>query len=139
MTIKGNPGFIVLVGRRIFQFRREVKLDTQHLRSKWVNRLDKLFAIATSIANGDVKVQRVGKQRVPVSLKQRQMWAHVAAHIAMVMGNLAKGYDERQLDDDLAELERLVDEIKNQNKTKEAEAGVRGNRQPRDSLAAPTA
>jgi hypothetical protein len=50
------------------------------------------------------------------------MWAHVAAHIAMVMANLARGYDERKFDEDLAELERLVDEIKKQNKAREAEA-----------------
>jgi hypothetical protein len=55
------------------------------------------------------------------------MWAHVAAHIAMVMGNLAKGYDERTFDEDLAELERLVDEIKKQNKAGEAETGDREN------------
>jgi ubiquinone biosynthesis protein UbiJ len=40
------------------------------------------------------------------------MWANVAAHIAEVMGNLSKGYDERRFNEDLAELERQVDEIK---------------------------
>jgi hypothetical protein len=59
------------------------------------------------------------------------MWAHVAAHVAIVMANLAKGYDERQFDEDLAELERLVDEIKEQNKARAAEAGAGGNSQPK--------
>jgi hypothetical protein len=40
------------------------------------------------------------------------MWANVAAHIAEVMGNLSKGYDERLFNEDLAELEKQVDEIK---------------------------
>lgn len=139
MTIKGNRGIIVTFSRRIFRYRQEIKLDTQHLRTKWVNRLDKVFAVATSIASGEVEVQRVGGERVRISLKQRQMWGHVAAHIAMVLGNLAKGYDERQLDEDLAELERLVDEIKKESKAKEAKAGAQGDQKPGDSSAISTA
>ena len=108
----GHPAFASLVERRIFQLRRTANYDTQCLRAKWIDRLDELFVVATSVAKGEVTYQRVRGREQLITLKQRQMWAHVAAHIAMVMGNLAKGYDERQFNDDLAELERLVDEIK---------------------------
>lgn len=134
MTIKGNRGFIVVVGRRIFELRKAVKFDTQRLRTKTIERLDRLFAIATSIANGEVIMQRIGKKRVPITPKQRQMWAHVATHIAMVMGNLAKGYDEVRFDEDLAELERLVDEIKKQNKVQETQAKAGGDEQQKSNF-----
>jgi len=110
--MRGNVGFTVFVERRISQLRRTADYDTQCLRSKWIDKLDALFAVATSIAKGDVNRQRVGGRVEFITAKQRQMWAHVAAHIAMVMGNLAKGYDEHQFNEDLAEVERLVDEIK---------------------------
>lgn len=44
--------------------------------------------------------------------KERQMWAQIAMRLGEVMSNLAKGFDERQFNEDLAELERQVDEIK---------------------------
>lgn len=103
-----------------------MKLDTQRLRTRTIERLDKLFAVATSIASGEVVWQRVGKDNLLITQKQRQMWAHVAAHIAAIMGNLASKYDEKQFEEDLAKLEVLVDEIKRQNKSKEAEAGSGG-------------
>jgi len=124
MTIKGTPGLIVTVSRRISRLRQYVKLDTQKLRTKTIEQLDRLFAVATSIASGHVLMQRVGRDRQPVTPKQRQMWAHVAAHIAQIMGNLAAKYDEQQFEEDLARLEVLVDEIKGQSKGQEAGAGA---------------
>jgi hypothetical protein len=121
-TIKGNPGLIVLVSRRILQLQQFVKLDTQQLRTRTIEKLDKLFALATSIASGEVKWQRVGKDKQPVTPKQRQMWAHVAAHIAGIMGNLASKYDEKQFEEDLAKLELLVDAIKGESKSRQVEA-----------------
>lgn len=119
----GKQALLVLVERRIILLRQLVRLDTQVLRTKTIDRLDKLFAVATSIASGEVQFQRFGKDKVLITHKQRQMWAHVAAHIAGTMGNLAAKYDEKQFEEDLAKLEVLVDEIKRQNKSREAEAG----------------
>ena len=110
--MRANRGFTVFVERRISQLRQTADYDTQCLRSKWIDKLDAVFALVTSIAKGEVNRQRVGGRVEFITPKQRQMWAHVAAHIAMVMGNLAKGYDEHQFNEDLAEVERLVDEIK---------------------------
>jgi len=135
-TLRARVPYNVLVARRISQLRRRVKLDTQRLRTKTIERLDQLFAFATQIASGQMKWQRVAGKKLPITLKQRQMWAHVAAYIGQIMGNLANGYDERQMDEDLAELERLVDEIKKQGKAKEDQAGARGDqKRPDDSKA----
>jgi hypothetical protein len=82
------------------------------LRNRWIGELDELFSMATSIAKGKVTQQQVGDKAQVITPKERQMWAQVAANIGMVMGNLSKRYDERQIDEDLDELERLLAEAK---------------------------
>jgi hypothetical protein len=106
------PGFTVQVERRICRLQRTAKVDTQDLRNRWIGELDDLFGMATSIAKGNVSQQQVGDKLQFITPKERQMWAQVAANIGMVMGNLSKGYDERQFDEDLDEMERLMGEIK---------------------------
>jgi hypothetical protein len=143
VRVKGHPGYTILVQRRIFQLQRSVQLNTQQLRVRTINRLENLFTLATSIAKGEVKFQSVNGKEEPISWKQRQMWAHVAAHVAMVMANLAKGYDERQFNEDLAKLEQLVDEIKKAQSVERRNQGnqaVQGAAKPaRDSSKAYTA
>ena len=80
--------------------------------NKWISELDDLFDLATSIAKGKVGQQQVGDRLQSITPKERQMWAQVSANIGMVMANLAKGYDETKFNEDLAKLERLIDEIK---------------------------
>ena len=110
--MKRNAGFSVQVERRICRLQRTAKVDTQDLRDKWIGELDELFGVATSIAKGNVSQQQVGDKLQFITPKERQMWAQVAANIGMVMGNLSKGYDERQFDKDLDEMEQLMAEIK---------------------------
>ena len=116
--MRRNSRFIVLVEKRILDLRQTAKqtgtnnIDTQLLRNTWIKKLDDLFCMASSMAEGKGQPKQIGDKPEIITPKERQMWAHVAAHIADVMGNLAKGYDERQFDDDLAELERIVDAIK---------------------------
>lgn len=90
----------------------KTNVDTQLLRNTWIKKLDDLFSMATLMAQGGGKSQQVGDKPKIIAPKERQLWGHVAAHTAEVMGNLAKGFDERQFNEDLAELEELVDEIK---------------------------
>ena len=105
-------GFSLNVQRRIFRFQRTVRVDTQDLRNKWITELDELFGMATSIARGKISQQQVGDMLESVTPKERQVWAQVAANIGMVMGHLSKGYDERQVDEDLDELEKMMEEVK---------------------------
>jgi len=51
-------------------------------------------------------------EEVPITLKQRQMWARIAAYTAQIINSVASGFDERQIDVQLDELERLVNEAK---------------------------
>lgn len=110
--MRRNPGFTVQVERRICHLQKTVKVDTQGLRNKWISELDELFDIATLIAKGKVAQQQVGDKLQSITPKERQMWAQVSANIGMVMGNLAKGFDDTKFNEDLAELERQIDEIK---------------------------
>jgi len=57
-----------------------------------------------------------GKQK-KVTLKERRMWARVAGYVAQVMNSVAEGFDEREIDVQLDELERLVREAKAKAKT----------------------
>jgi hypothetical protein len=50
--MKGRIAIKVLVPRRIFTLRRNVKLDPQKLRAKTVKQLEELFDIAAAIAKG---------------------------------------------------------------------------------------
>ena len=50
-----------------------------------------------------------------ITPKERQMWAQTAAKIGMVMSNLSRGFDEREFNEDLQELGKLVDELEKLN------------------------
>jgi hypothetical protein len=97
--------------RPIILTRHTDSIDTQTLRKKWITELDDLFGIANLIAKGTVDQQQVGGKSQSITPKERQMWAQVTANIGQVMGNLAKAHDEIQFNDDLAKLERLIDEV----------------------------
>ncbi len=106
------PVFVNKARRTICRVRgeaAEVDVDTQVWRNRWIRRLESLFDEAASNAmpqkkDGDSDTQTA-------SPRERQMWSHVAGHLGQVMGNLSKGYDEREFNEDLAKLEKLVDEI----------------------------
>ena len=110
--MRRNLSFIVQVERRILQLRQSAAPDTQQLRTEWIDQLNVLFRLAISIAKQRDDVNQIDDKPEKPTPRERQMWARVAAHTAFVMGNLAKGYDETKFNEDLAELERLVDEIK---------------------------
>jgi len=103
-----NIGFTVQVERRICRLKREVRFDTQDLRNRWLGELDDLFSLATSIAKGEISQQKVGDEMQSITLKEQQMWAHVAANIGSVMSNMSNGYDGRQIDKDLDRLEEML-------------------------------
>ena len=110
--MRRRPELTIQVKRRICHLQKTVKVNTQDLRNKWITELDNLFDIATSIAKGKEDQQQVGGKLQSITPKERQMWAQVSANIGMVMGNLAKGFDDTKFNEDLAEVERLLDEIK---------------------------
>lgn len=122
MRVRGscNDG---LAGR-IFQLRCQVKLDTQQLRAKMIRQLEQLFDFASAIARGQVQYQRIEGKMHPITLKERQGWTKVAAYIAQILQNITNGFDEKQVDEDLAELERLVNEANKKGQAEPVEGAV---------------
>jgi len=113
------------VARRIFRLRKTVEVNTQKIRSEVLRSLEEVFNLAVSIAKGEVKRQRESNgKEVPITLKQRQMWARVAAYTAQIMNSIAEGFDEREIDAQLDELERLVNEARSKAKAGETQEGA---------------
>ena len=106
----GKTARKIVVVRRISQLRKSVKFDTDRLRRKTIASLEQLFDVASDFARGRIKWQTQDGKASPVTIKQRQMWARIAAYVAQIMNTIANGIDERQIDKDLTSLERLVNE-----------------------------
>jgi hypothetical protein len=106
----GKTARKIVVVRRISQLRKSVKFDTDRLRRKTIASLEQLFDVASDFARGRIKWQTQDGKASPVTIKQRQMWARIAAYVAQIMNMIANGIDERQIDKDLAHLEKLVNE-----------------------------
>jgi len=110
----------------VFQVRRRVQLDTQHLRAKTIRQLEQLFDFASAIARGQVQYQRVEGKVHLITLKERQGWTRVAGYIAQILQNIANGFDEKQVDEDLAELEKLVNETSPKDQAETVKDAARG-------------
>jgi len=106
----GKTARKIVVVRRISQLRKSVKFDTDRLRRKTIASLEQLFDVASDFARGRIKWQTQDGKASLVTIKQRQMWARIAAYVAQIMNTIANGIDERQIDKDLTSLERLVNE-----------------------------
>lgn len=106
-----------VIQKRIIKLKASVKIDTQRIRSKTLTTLEGLFDLAVLIAKGKIKFQTENGKAVRISLKQRQMWARIAAYIAQIMNGIAQGFDEKQIDLQLTELERLVGEAEAKSQT----------------------
>ena len=125
-----------MIVRRVVKLKRRVKVDTQQMRGNALKNLEELFGLAVSLARGEVKTQTENGEKLTVTIKQRQMWARVAAYIAQIMNSLAKGFDEREIDVQMDELERLVNEAKAKaeaKKTERSDAGAKGKKASKGS------
>ena len=87
--------------------------------------LGELFVMASSFARGDYKFQYDNGKREAVSLGERQRWVRVAAYTAQILASVTDGLDERQIDRDLTELERIVNEARAKGKAAKSEEGAR--------------
>jgi hypothetical protein len=126
-SLRVRRSFNNVMAGRIFQIRRRVKLDTQQLRTKTIRQLEQLFDFASAIARGQVQYQRLEGKMHLITLKERQGWTRVAGYIAQILQNIGKGFDEKQVDEDLAELEKFVNETIPENQAKTGEDAVEGS------------
>lgn len=92
---------------RIQKLKKRIKIDTQRMRGKTLKTLEELFDMAKDLA-----------QNTNLKLKQRQMWTRIAAYICQVINSVASGFDERQIDVQLDQLEGLINEARSKTKTK---------------------
>jgi predicted transcriptional regulator len=81
------------VSLRLMQLKSLI-IDTQQLRRRLMQNLQELFETVSKWAKED-----------PEAMK-------IAGYMAQVLNNLAKSYEERQFNDDLKELERLIQQAK---------------------------
>jgi hypothetical protein len=72
--------------------------------------LQEIFKVAAKLARGEIRRQRINGKMVPISLNQRQRWIRVADHIAKTMNSIGSNLDEREINLQLDELEKLVNE-----------------------------
>lgn len=107
---------------RIQKLKKRIKIDTQRMRGKTLNTLEELFDMAKDLA-----------QNTNLKLKQRQMWTRIAAYICQVINSVASGFDERQIDVQLDQLEGLINEAKSKTKTKKTKKPVAGTKKDKAS------
>lgn len=108
----GRTSLKIAMLNRIERMRRIVETDTQRTRLKLLRMLEEVFDMASSIARGEVQYQVVDGKPVKITLKQRQMWARVAAQTASVMNAIATSFDEKEIDEMLKILKREVEKLK---------------------------
>ena len=85
-----------MIVRRVVKLKRGIKVDIQRMRGKALEALEELFDMAKNLAKN----------------KGRQIWTRIAAYICQVINSVASGFDERQIDVQLDELERLINEAR---------------------------
>ena len=112
------------ISRRVTQLRRYVQTETQRTRKKLMKRLEEIFDLAASLAKGEVKYLTEGGVKAKVTMKQRQIWARVAAYTAQIISSIAEAIDEHEIDTMLSELEALIDEARSKAEAGEAKAGA---------------
>jgi len=107
---------------RIQKLKKRIKIDTQRMRGKTLNTLEELFDMAKDLA-----------QNTNLKLKQRQMWTRIAAYICQVINSVASGFDERQIDVQLDQLEGLINEARSKTKAKKTKRPYAGAKKDKAS------
>ena len=87
--------------RRIAQVKEKVDLDTQKIRFELILQLKALAELAQQNA--------IDTHHACVEAKQN--WVRIAAYTSQVINSISKTFDEVKVDEDLAKLERMVEEM----------------------------
>ena len=123
----GRTSRKLMIFKRINRLRRKIEIDTQRIRAQTLESLEEIFKLAASLAKGEFQTQTVNGNTLEVTMTERQIWSRVAAYTAQVMNSIAKHFDERELDVQLDELERLVSEAKAKAKDRKTQEGTAGD------------
>jgi methionyl-tRNA synthetase len=98
------------VSNRVTAIGKDVKTGTQRLRNTVLSMLEETFMVAAKVARGEIRYLRINGKMVPISLNQPQKRTCLAEHIAKTMNSIAHNFDEREINHQLNELERLINE-----------------------------
>jgi len=107
---------------RVGVCRRILRLNTRRIRKRLLTRLGDIFTEAQAHA-----------QDQQLDLKEREKWARASAFVAQTIDELCSKFDEQQIDADLAELERLVNEAREKAKDGNTETEASNERKDSDS------
>jgi len=86
--------------KRAVKLKKRVKKDTQKLRKKLMNELEKMFKIARKSAKHSENA------------KEKQHWIRIAAYLSQVLNSIAESFDESKALEYFENLERMVREAK---------------------------
>jgi hypothetical protein len=119
------------VSNRICASRRILHVDTQRTRKKLIEQLEVVFSTASNYARGNVTwvTGEDGKRR-PLTVLERQWWAKIAAQTAQTINNIARGFDERQIDDQLNLLEMMLNKAPSANQVPAASGPEKAEGKP---------
>jgi len=95
LTLKFQQSMI----RRITETKETLQVNTQRIRGKLLESLERQFEIADGFAKDE-----------SLKPRQRQFWMRISAYIGQVMNSVAKGFDESKISKQLDELERMIRE-----------------------------
>jgi hypothetical protein len=126
-NLKGRTSRKLMIFKRVNRLRRKIEINTQRIRVQTLRSLEEIFKLAASLAKGEFQTQTVDSKTLEVTVKERQLWARVAAYTAQVMNTIAEHFDERELDVQLIELEKLVNEAKAKAKDRKTQEGTAGD------------
>lgn len=115
------------VSNRICASRRILPVDTQRTRKKLIEQLEVVFETASNYARGNFTqvTGEDGKKR-PLTVLERQWQAKIAAQTAQTVNNIARGFDERQIDDQLNLLEMMLNKTSPANPVQAAAGKAEG-------------
>ncbi|MEA2090666.1 MAG: hypothetical protein U9O89_07950 [Thermoproteota archaeon] len=98
------------VSRRIMMIREEVEVSAQRLRKKALKLLEEIFRMASRVAKGEIKHQRINGKMAKITLNQRRKWLNIAEQAAKTINNIATNLNEKEIKAQLNMLERLLNE-----------------------------
>jgi hypothetical protein len=111
-----------VVASRLGACRRILRLNTRRIRLELLAKLGDIFNEAHALA-----------QDRGLALREREKWARVAAYAAQTIDGLCSKFDAQQVDTDLAELERLINEARAKAKAANIQAGTPVDRRDSNS------
>lgn len=90
---------IIMIEKTFLEMLKIAQLDTQNLRIKLIESLERMFYYAKEMVTSP-------------AIENREEWLKICGYIAQVIKSLADSYDETRFNEQLKELESLIETAK---------------------------